>query len=216
MKTHCLLSQCCEEYIVSNGSLNSSFFILLKPTCWQCLVSINWPHCACRASHLHAHILRVPFSPDGALGHFSSDATGLPALVMSPGSHISCTDLRNVLFPSPGQCLLAFCSHLSILPACLPPAMVRWRTSCWWFWYSLLLSFLNLSWETGNESQLSAYSIWRKWFWRNQKLVDKPIRCVQFLNSVTLHAVLLLSLTLLTSKDLSKSYSLLPSNCWNT
>lgn len=120
MKTHCLLSQCCEEYIVSNGSLNSSFFILLKPTCWQCLVSVNWPHCACRASHLHAHILRVPFSPDGALGHFSSDATGLPALVMSPGSHISCTDLRNVLFPSPGQCLLAFCSHLSILPACLP------------------------------------------------------------------------------------------------
>lgn len=144
MKTHCLLSQCCEEYIVSNGSLNSSFFILLKPTCWQCLVSINWPHCACRASHLHAHILRVPFSPDGALGHFSSDATGLPALVISPGSHISCTDLRNVLFPSPGQCLLALLQpsqYSACLPACLQPwwgdgpaAADSGTPCCWAFW----------------------------------------------------------------------------------
>lgn len=118
MKTHCLLKQCCEEYIVSNGSLNS--FIFLKPICWQCPVGSNWPHSPCKASHLHSHMLRACFSPNVALDHFSNDATGLPALVMSPDSHISCTDVRHVLFPSPGQCLLALLQP-SQYPACLQP-----------------------------------------------------------------------------------------------
>lgn len=156
MKTHCLLRQCCEEHIVSNGFLNSFFFILLKPIFWQYPVGSDWPHCPCKASHLHAHILRSHFSPDVALDHFSSDATGLPALVMSPDSHIPCTNVRRLISFS-WPMLAGLAAAISV--SCLPPAMVRWWTSCCWFWYLLLLSFLNLPWETDNESQLSAYSI---------------------------------------------------------
>lgn len=140
MKTHCLLKQCCEEYIVSNGSLNS--FIFLKPICWQCPVGSNWPHSPCKASHLHSHMLRAfqpKCSPWPLLQwcHRSACPGHVPRL--SYFLHWCQTCLISFSWPM----LAGLAAAISV--SCLPPAMVRWQTSCadsgtpycWAFWICL-------------------------------------------------------------------------------